>query len=82
MNPVYFWHRPMIPAAKLGMHWHVYNRAGNTLCGEFALVGLSRPADARERMPSRATAQVCAKCEEKRPAQIHFRDGADSRSKP
>lgn len=67
----HFWHRPTIPAAKLGMHWHVYKN-GATLCRRFSLLGLGIPKDARARMPSRATSKVCEECERKRPAQIHF----------
>jgi len=62
-----FWHKPLIPMTS-GIRWHVYNAdTGASLCGEFQLIGLSRPKDARMRMPSRATAKVCETCEAKRP---------------
>ena len=72
----YFWHRPMIPAAikKGGMRWHVYDgNNGQTLCGNFGLIGFGRPETARERMPSsRAQADICKACERKRPKQSLF----------
>lgn len=75
-----FWHRPMIPAAKGGMQWHAYTIAsGTTLCGVFQLLGQGRPEDARSRMPSRATAKICATCERKRPPTTNSRQ-ADNRS--
>lgn len=77
----YFWHNPRISAAfdKGGTDWHVYGPKGTTLCGKYALIGRGRPDDARGRMPSRATADVCSICEKKRPAQIHFKHGGDPR---
>lgn len=63
------WHKPSFVSSE----WHAYID-GLSVCGRQAIMG-GRPADARARMPSRATAKVCAECERKRPSPRYVHGG-------